>query len=143
MYLRTCRSTQKNVSGLEKGRKSIFAAAICWIFMPKSLKLMYFWWFSCRPDYFEARARPCTGAQESQTWLFFFPNTGFFFPLRYMNMIEMDVYTAILRQYNCFKNKTSYNVYALRDHNYILDLLKNDLMVPTLIYIHQMTDDVI
>jgi hypothetical protein len=33
---------QKNVLGPGTCRKSIFAAAVCWIFMPKSPKLMYF-----------------------------------------------------------------------------------------------------
>ena len=62
----TRRNPQKNVLGSENSRKSIFAAAFCWIFMPKSSKLMYFWWFSRPRDYFEARAWPCTGAQESK-----------------------------------------------------------------------------
>ena len=56
---------QKIVLRSENSRKSIFAAA-CWIFMPKSSKLMYFWWFSRPHHYFEARAWPCTGAQESK-----------------------------------------------------------------------------
>ena len=60
----TRRNPQKNVLGSENSRKSIFAAAFCWIFMSKSSKLMYFWWFSRPHDYFEARAWPCTGAQE-------------------------------------------------------------------------------
>ena len=62
----TRRNPQKNVLGSENSRKSIFAAAFCWIFMAKSSKLMYFWWFSRPRDYFEARAWPCTGAQESK-----------------------------------------------------------------------------
>ena len=62
----TRRNPQKNVLGSGNSRKSIFAAAFCWIFMPKSSKLMYFWWFSRPRDYFEARAWPCTGAQESK-----------------------------------------------------------------------------
>jgi hypothetical protein len=66
MCLRTRRNTPKNVSGLGKGRKSIFTAAVCWIFMPKSWKLMYFWWFPRHHDYFEARGGWCTGAQESK-----------------------------------------------------------------------------
>ena len=63
---RTISDHQKNVSGPGTCRKSIFAAAFRWIFMPKSPKLMYFWWFSRPRDYFEARAWPCTGAQESK-----------------------------------------------------------------------------
>ena len=39
---RTISDHQKNVSGPGTCRKSIFAAAVCWIFMPKSPKLMYF-----------------------------------------------------------------------------------------------------
>ena len=62
----TRRNPQKNVLGSGNSRKSIFAAAFCWIFMAKSSKLMYFWWFSRPRDYFEARAWPCTGAQESK-----------------------------------------------------------------------------
>jgi len=62
----TRRNPQKNVLGSGNSRKSIFAAAFCWIFMSKSSKLMYFWWFSRPRDYFEARAWPCTGAQESK-----------------------------------------------------------------------------
>ena len=62
----TRRNPQKNVLGSENSRKSIFAAAVCWIFMPKSWKLMYFWWFPRHHDYFEARGGWCTGAQESK-----------------------------------------------------------------------------
>ena len=66
MCLRTHRNNKKSVSELGKGRKSIFAAAVCWISMPKSWKSMYLWWFPRPNDYFEARRGWCTGAQESK-----------------------------------------------------------------------------
>ena len=62
----TTSNHQKNVLGSGNNRKSIFSAAFCWIFMSKSSKWMYFWWFSRPHDYFEARIWSCTGALESK-----------------------------------------------------------------------------